>query len=359
MEKERENPMDVSKFKFTLSKDKKSYKISFFIANEEDIKEVVIPSTYQGLPVTAIGEAYCKSLLSLRIPSSIQSIDSFAFEGCSKLASVYLPASVTHYGYAVFADCEELSSIEVDPLNPVYKSAGNCLLSKDGKVLLQGCKTSLIPDSVVRIGTEAFCQCSGLTTLRIPSSVKEIGFNAFMECWNLTTFLPSSVTKIEALAFQDCWSIRSLFVPSSLTSINTEAFDACCGIASIEVAPLNPVYKSEGNCLLSKDGKTLLLGCRNSIIPRSVTTIAKGAFSNCYALSFLIIPSSVQTIEKWAFVSCTHLFGLLCEAREKPKGWDDHWMVRCIREPYWFSETPKKEGRYWHYQKDGKTYELW
>jgi hypothetical protein len=61
--------------------------------------DVVIPSTIDGLPVTAIGDSafiYCTSLTSVSIPSSVTSIGDHAFGNCISLTSVTIPNSVTN-----------------------------------------------------------------------------------------------------------------------------------------------------------------------------------------------------------------------------------------------------------------------
>ena len=72
--------------------------------------------------------------------------------------------------------CAVLASITVDEKNPVYHSAGNCLIETASKTLIAGCKNSIIPDdnSVTKIGFSAFDGCSGLTSISIPSGVTDI-----------------------------------------------------------------------------------------------------------------------------------------------------------------------------------------
>ena len=47
----------------------------------------------------------------LIIPSSVESIENYAFHGCSKLTSVTIPDSVTRIGYEAFGGCIRLTSI--------------------------------------------------------------------------------------------------------------------------------------------------------------------------------------------------------------------------------------------------------
>jgi len=84
---------------------------------------VVIPSTYNdefygyGIgPVTKIDStafAFCTSLTSLVIPSSVTSIGIYAFDGCTSLASITIPSSVTSIEYGAFSNCSSLTSITI------------------------------------------------------------------------------------------------------------------------------------------------------------------------------------------------------------------------------------------------------
>lgn len=79
--------------------------------------ELEIPSELGGYPVTKIGQnafVFCKSLTSVKIPSTVKTIDFNAFFGCSSLKSVTIPRSVTKIGGVAFAGCPELTDIYVD-----------------------------------------------------------------------------------------------------------------------------------------------------------------------------------------------------------------------------------------------------
>ena len=81
------------------------------LGNVSDV-DIVIPSTYNGLPVTSIDDSaflYCESLTSVVIPNSVKNIGARAFYNCSGLTSVEIPNSVTSIGVEAFSGCGNLT----------------------------------------------------------------------------------------------------------------------------------------------------------------------------------------------------------------------------------------------------------
>ena len=251
--------------------------------------DIVIPSTYNNLPVVSIGMtafSSCEGLTSITIPDSVASIGASAFVGCTGLTSITIPDSVTSIGSFAFASCTGLTSviipdsvthisgsaftgltsISVAEGNPKYHSAGNCLIETESKTLIIGCSTSVIPadGSVTSIGDSAFSACIGLTSITIPDSVTRIG---------------------------------------------SLVFSGCTGLTSISVEAGNSKYHSEGNCLIETEMQTLIAGCSTSVIPAdgSVTSIDYFSFSACIGLTSITIPDSVTSIYRGAFNNCTGL----------------------------------------------------
>ena len=112
-------------------------------------------------------------------------------------------------------------------------------------------------------------------------SVTSIGEDAFYNCYDLTGIvIPNSVTSIGEEAFRGCPWLRSVEIPNSVTSIGNYAFFECSGLTSIKVENGNSVYDSRENCnaIIETATNKLIVGCQNTIIPNSVTSIGDYAF---------------------------------------------------------------------------------
>ena len=273
-------------------------------------KNSVIPNS-----VTSIGDGAfrgCRGLTELTLPNSVTSIGDCAFYGCSGLTELILPNSVTSIGNYAFSDCSGLEKITVDRGNKRYDSWGNCnsIIETGTNTLIVGCKNSVIPNSVTSIGDCAFYGCSGLTELTLPNSVRSIGDGAFSGCSGLTELtLPNSVTSIGDCAFYGCTGLTELILPNSVSSIGDIAFTYCSGLEKITVESGYSCYDSRDNCnsIIDTEFNTLIVGCKNSVIPNSVTSIGYYAFYGCSGLTELTLPDSVASIGDGAFICCSDL----------------------------------------------------
>ncbi len=245
-----------SPLKYAYLSETDSYSVTKYDSTHE-LNYFAIPPMYKGKPISEIGDS--------------------AFSNKTFIRSISIPESVTSIGGWAFSDCSGLTSIA-------------------------------IPESVTSIGNSAFSGCSGITSVAIPDSVTSIGNNAFIGCSGLTSVtIPDSVTSIGGWAFSGCSGLTSIAIPDSVTSIGNSAFLGCSGLEFIEVEAGNSAYYSDGNCLIVRDTKELVLGCSNSVIPDDVKNIGSHAFENCSSLTSITIPSSVTHIESEVFKNCSNL----------------------------------------------------
>lgn len=130
----------------------------------------------------------------------------------------------------------------------------------------------VIPDSIEKINSYAFCNCNSIKSVKIGSNVQIIGEHAFDKCVNIEKIeFGKSLKKIGSYAFSSCDKLNDIIIPDSVISIEEYAFSHCDNLKKIEF------------------GKNL-------------KNIGDGAFFYCNKLNdTLIIPDSVETIGNCAF----------------------------------------------------------
>lgn len=200
-------------------------------------KDIVIPSEHDGKPVIGFSFAAGRTIAAVKrvvFPKTIRKV-------------VYLRASFPN-----------LEKIYVEEGNEWLKIKQNCLIDSDGVLVAAGKNASVPNDgSVAEIGDAAFMYCRDLKEIVIPDSVTKIGEGAF------------AYTNVEAVK-----------IGKGLSEIGEYPFAAANNLSRITVSEKNSRYYSKNNCIIEKGTKTLVQGCKDSVIPDqgSVATIGSGAF---------------------------------------------------------------------------------
>ncbi|MDD2288338.1 MAG: leucine-rich repeat protein [Bacteroidales bacterium] len=116
------------------------------------------------------------------------------------------------------------------------------------------------------------------------------------------------VISISHAAFSYNPSLSSITIPKTIFAIGYTAFQNCSGLTDIIVNEENLRFSSMDGVLYSKNADTIFAypGGKTVgfIIPNTVTTIGKCAFSYCPNLSSITIPNTVTSIGEQAFGYC-------------------------------------------------------
>lgn len=267
----------------------------------------------------------CTGLTNIDIPDSVTKIYYNAFSGCTGLTKVTIGNSVASILKEAFYGCENLVKVNISSIeawcnilfdisdtddfqpgtsNPLYYAHHLYLNNQEITDLV-------IPSTITAINNYAFYGCYSITTATIPNSVTSIGNYAFSFCPGLTDIdLSNALTRIGDEAFYGCEQLTSINISDKIASIGYRAFGYCVSLKSITVDNGNTVYDSRDNCnaIIETASNKLIYGCQNTMIPRTVTSIAPNAFYGCVHMNSLFIPNTVTSIGKERINATTYIY---------------------------------------------------
>ena len=238
--------------------------------------ELVIPDTYMGAPVTAIGYETGRSV----------------FYGNKTLERVVVPDSVEYIGEGAFRECLALSEIE-------------------------------LPDHGLYIGESAFEGTAYYdTAANWESGLLYIGrhlIEADPAVAGTSCTVRAGTLSVADYAFADCTELAEIVLPDSLTAIGAGVFEG------------TEYYKTLTNW--TNDGLlvygTYLLdshAAAEHAVPAGTTLIASRAFSHNSAMKEITVPAGVQYMGRGVFLGC-NLLVVCCEAESAPAGWSSAWNM--------------------------------
>ncbi len=218
---------------------------------QETAEDILLPSTYQGKPVTEIGEsAFARStaIKSIEIPSSVKKVGKTAFLQCTALERVQIMSGVEELGEKAFGSCTALKEVS-------------------------------IADSVVSYGESVFYECSALErTEKDGGYYIGNGSNPYTVLMQVNTDVTSYTIEngccyLYDKSFLGCTALESIYMPDSVVQIGYKAFSNC----------------------------TSLYG---PILSNNVHTIGRYAFENCTGLQVITLGAKIKLIDRFAFYSC-------------------------------------------------------
>lgn len=238
--------------------------------NEQDT-DIIIPDTYKGKDVVAIGTgAFSKTnIKSIRLPKKLESIKSEAFYGCASLTNIILPETMEEIRASAFEDCLNLRSIN-------------------------------LPDRITKIRAKAFKNDRYLTDVQLPNSLEYLGAGAFSHCASIKEItIPRNVTEINGQTFEYCTSLRTINLHNNIISIHGETFTGDSALDNV-ILP-SEIKEIRGNTF---EGCSSLTSIN---IPEGVTRIGGHAFYGCSKLKSVYVPTTVKEIGSSAFRRCYNL----------------------------------------------------
>lgn len=374
---------------------------AFWNSRNKTISSVVIPNSVDSIGEGAFGQCYvltsvdipdsvvsiglgafydCQNLTSVKIGKAVKTIGERAFRGCVGLTEVTIPSSVVSVGHNAFLRCNSIKRvIYEDGEEPIYAGATGSYdfdyhasggpfddsevleyvylgrdfgenyslergLTFNAPTVVIGPKVTYIgfrvfssvttpitiPNSVVKIGKEAFLNCQS-ESITLPDSLEIIGQAAFQRCNNITSvILPNTVKEIGYEAFHDCANLSYLSIPASLEKMYAKTFSTCPKLKTVEI--------QEGTAKLETYGKNfmqwevfsqspiekLIIG-RQMVYPEDsspfkewgslkevwltggMKSVPKGLLLGCKGLERVYISDGAESIEAEAFAKCSAL----------------------------------------------------
>ena len=256
--------------------------------NAGEITELVIPSEYNGVTVTQIGDfafSHCQNLIEINISNTITTIGAYAFS-YTGIKEVFIPKNVKNIsGNGCFGDSNNLVKVTFE--EGTEKIPANIMMYCYGLTEVN------MPNTVTTIGWSAFGFCKKLTKINIPNGVTKIDGAAFSNCTGLTEIkLPPTISSLGQRAFWECNGLTEVFIPKSLTS-TSGPFEDCSNLVKVTF--------EEGTEKIPSNIMLWCTGLKEIVIPESVTQIGDFAFSHCQNLIEINISNTITTIGAYAF----------------------------------------------------------
>ena len=259
--------------------------------------------------ITVIGsEAFHNTNLSgaLILPDDVTIIGEYAFSS-TNIGSVSFGGKLESILKYAFGECSYLSGqlILPDSLLSIRDNAfSNCNFS--GRLVL--------PDGLKSIGADAFYHSGNYEgDLIIPETIKKLSNRSFMYCYFPGSLVLNNVTELGSSCFAYAKFCGELIIPEGVIEIPTSCFSDCF-FSSVHFPSSLRKINSDAFSMINKNGR--IMG--QLVLPDGIITLGERAFYGQSSINSLLLPSSLQTIGKYAFSNCYYVSNITCSAIEPP-----------------------------------------
>ena len=170
-----------------------------------------------------------------------------------------IPDSVTEIGSNAFADCTNLTSVN-------YEGDWSNLTIQSGNPAVEDAAKDAANEQLFDF--EFILNNTAVIVIRYKGTAADVTIPS--------RYKGKPVTVIDPVAFYNNSAVTSVTIPDSVTAIPDYAFGFCSQLTNIS-------------------------------IPNSVTFIGFSAFNSCTSLKSITLPSSLSTIQSYAFYNCGNL----------------------------------------------------
>ena len=202
-------------------------------------KNVYIPATHNGSTVTEIYDNAFKGkdIQMIKLPETITWIGANAFENCTNLYSIHIPSAVDTIEWFAFQGCSSLEIVTFGEGIELNYS------SEIPQGMFNGCssiKEIVIPKSIARIGDKAFYNCVSLEKLTFDegSKINLIGSYNFNDCKITEVIFPANDVWIGIDAFSNCQYLATVSFGGDcgVDAVADGAFANCIALTSIVIS---------------------------------------------------------------------------------------------------------------------------
>lgn len=261
----------------------------------KDVVRIELPMGLVSTPMSALKTETYTALKTASFPEGFTTLGSYTFKGVdetpSALVSVHLPSTLTTIEQYAFVRCVSLEELIIPE--------GVTAIPKEMASYASSLKRVVLPSTITTIGELAFRSSSISDGIVIPEGCTTIASYVFKESGVTSVTLPSTIESVGNDVFYGCKSLTT--VDSKSPIIGYRMFYDCDALTTVLLE--NTVEIGEQGFCNPSDG---VLNITELVLPEGLTSIGKYAFTRSKITS-LVLPSTLTTMGSNIFAGSTTL----------------------------------------------------